>query len=86
MLGSGLVLVTDAISAAGLEEGNHRIGDLEINIRNNCAYILGTNTLCGSILPLNKCVNLFDEFNSEYLTYLPSSSAAAAVRLKPLGF
>ncbi|XP_065221555.1 N-acetylglucosamine-6-phosphate deacetylase [Planococcus citri] len=59
----GLVLVTDAISAAGLEEGNHRIGDLEINIRDNCAYIMGTNTLCGSILPLNKCVNLFDQFN-----------------------
>ncbi|XKL64746.1 hypothetical protein PGB90_004832 [Kerria lacca] len=58
----GLILVTDAISALGLHEGVHRIGELEIEIKENCAHIVGTNTLCGSILPLNKCVKLFDEY------------------------
>lgn len=51
----------------GLSKGVHRIGELEINITDSCAYILGTNTLCGSILPLNQCVKLFDEYNGEYI-------------------
>lgn len=57
----GLVLVTDAISAMGLEEGTHRIGQLAIEIREGKAFICGTNTLCGSIATMNKCVQLFQE-------------------------
>lgn len=63
---AGLILVTDAISALGLHEGIHRIGELEIEIKNNCAYISGTNTLCGSMLPLNGCVRLLDEFTRKF--------------------
>ncbi len=62
----GLILVTDAVSALGLKDGVHHIGELEIEVKNNCAHILGTNTLCGSILPLNKCVRLFDKFTGTF--------------------
>lgn len=54
----GLVVVTDAISALGLKEGKHRIGQLEIEIRNNKAYIAHTDTLCGSIANTNEAVKL----------------------------
>ncbi|XP_050299779.1 N-acetylglucosamine-6-phosphate deacetylase [Anthonomus grandis grandis] len=52
----GLVLVTDAISALGLQAGKHKIGQLDIEIRDNKAYIAHTNTLCGSIAPMITCV------------------------------
>lgn len=67
---TGLVLVTDAISALGLTEGIHQIGNLDIEIKNDCAYILGTETLCGSITPLNKCVKLFGDYCSKYFLLL----------------
>ncbi|KYQ57820.1 Putative N-acetylglucosamine-6-phosphate deacetylase [Trachymyrmex zeteki] len=57
----GLVLVTDAISALGLEEGIHQLGQFKIEIRKGCAYIAETNTLCGSITELSKCVRHFKE-------------------------
>ncbi|GJQ75095.1 hypothetical protein Trydic_g9707 [Trypoxylus dichotomus] len=56
---SGLVLVTDAISAMGLEEGKHTIGQFEIEIREGKAFVAGTNTLCGSIATMNECVKIF---------------------------
>ncbi|XP_034239717.1 N-acetylglucosamine-6-phosphate deacetylase [Thrips palmi] len=57
----GLVLVTDAISALGLEEGTHKIGQYTIEIRDQKAFIAGTNTLCGSIANMIECVKHFKE-------------------------
>ncbi|CAG2111430.1 unnamed protein product, partial [Medioppia subpectinata] len=54
---TGMVLVSDAISAAGLESGKHKIGVQEIEIKDKTkAFIAGTNTLCGSIAALDYCV------------------------------
>ncbi|KAJ1525781.1 hypothetical protein ONE63_008986 [Megalurothrips usitatus] len=55
----GLVLVTDAISALGLEAGTHNIGQLRMEVRDQKAYIAGTNTLCGSIATMIECVKNF---------------------------
>lgn len=60
----GIILVTDAISAMGLEEGRHRIGQFEIEVRAGKAYIAGTETLCGSIAPMNECVRFFKKATS----------------------
>lgn len=57
----GLVLVTDAISALGLKDGIHQLGQQEIEVRNGKAYIAGTNTLCGSIANMSECVQFFKE-------------------------
>lgn len=53
--------MTDAISALGLEEGTHNIGQYSIEIRDQKAYIAGTNTLCGSIANMTECVKHFKE-------------------------
>ncbi|KAK9753517.1 Amidohydrolase family [Popillia japonica] len=58
---NGLVLVTDAISALGLEEGKHTIGQFEVEIREGKAFVAGTNTLCGSIATMTECVKIFKE-------------------------
>ncbi|XP_043468812.1 N-acetylglucosamine-6-phosphate deacetylase [Leptopilina heterotoma] len=57
----GLVLVTDAISALGLKDGIHKLGQLEIEVRHSRAYIAGTDTLCGSIANMSECVQFFKE-------------------------
>lgn len=57
----GLILVTDAISALGLEQGVHKFGQFEIEIQGDSAYIAGTDTLCGSIASIPQCVKNFKE-------------------------
>ncbi|XP_033743996.1 N-acetylglucosamine-6-phosphate deacetylase-like isoform X2 [Pecten maximus] len=52
----GLVLVTDAIPAMGLLAGKHQIGSQTVEIKGKRAVIAGTNTLCGSIVTMDKCV------------------------------
>lgn len=62
---AGLVLVTDAISGMGLAEGKHTIGQFEIEVRENKAFVAGTNTLCGSIATMNECVKIFKKSTGE---------------------
>lgn len=62
---TGLILVTDAISAMGLAEGRHRIGQMEIEVRGGKAYVANTNTLCGSIAPMDECVKIFKKSTSK---------------------
>ncbi|CAN8012413.1 unnamed protein product, partial [Ixodes pacificus] len=44
---AGLTLVTDAMSAMGLEAGVHFIGENKVEIVGKRAVIAGTSTLCG---------------------------------------
>lgn len=53
--------MTDAISALGLEEGEHTIGQLKLEVRNKRAFIAGTDTLCGSIASMIECIKFFIE-------------------------
>lgn len=64
---NGLVLVTDAISALGLSEGKHFIGQMAVEIFGNQCFIAGTKTLCGSISQLNECVKIFHEATGNFL-------------------
>lgn len=52
----GLTLVTDAMSAMGLEAGVHFIGENKVEILGKRAVIAGTTTLCGSIATMDFCV------------------------------
>lgn len=60
----GLILVTDAISALGLDPGTYRLGQYSIEVRAGKAYVSGTNTLCGSIAPLDECIRIFKRASS----------------------
>ncbi|CAG02276.1 unnamed protein product, partial [Tetraodon nigroviridis] len=56
---SGLVLVTDAITAMGLPPGRHSLGQQVIEIQGLHAYVAGTDTLSGSIATMDMCVRHF---------------------------
>lgn len=53
--------MSDAISALGLAEGRHYIGQMSIDVRNGKAFVAGTDTLCGSTAALDYCVKVFHE-------------------------
>lgn len=56
----GLILVTDAVAPLGLQSDQvHRLGTNMIEIKGHRAYINGTDTLCGSIAPLDACIRRF---------------------------
>lgn len=57
----GLILVTDAISALGLQDGIHYIGQMDVEVRGIKAFIAGTETLCGSIAPMDECIRIFQK-------------------------
>lgn len=62
----GLVLVTDAISAIGLPDGIHYLGDKQIEVKNSMAYIANANTLCGSVTSLDECMRYFIKSTSKF--------------------
>lgn len=63
---NGIIIVTDAISALGLEDGEHHIGQMLIKIEKGRAVISGTDTLCGSIASMDECVRIFKQSTGAY--------------------
>lgn len=57
----GLFLVTDAVEALGLPTGIYRLGSMEVEVTEQTAYILGTKTIAGSILSMDKAVQYFQK-------------------------
>lgn len=55
----GLILVTDAISALGLEPGHYRLGDQDVEVTHSSAVLAGTETLCGAIATQDRCIRNF---------------------------
>lgn len=81
-----MILVTDAISALGLEDGRHKIGLHEIEIKSNKAFIAGTTTLCGSICSMNECVKIFQretDCTKEYALEAASLHPAQVMGIVP---
>ena len=58
----GCVLVTDAMSAMGLGDGTHALGDMSVNIKGDRATLTGTDTLAGSVVTMDTCVRRFKQF------------------------
>jgi N-acetylglucosamine-6-phosphate deacetylase len=49
-----IVLVTDAMAAAGAADGDYILGTLSVEVRDSVARIAGTDTIAGSTLTLSK--------------------------------
>ena len=43
----GIVLVTDAMAAMDLPDGEHRLGQMTIDVKNGAARLVGKHTLAG---------------------------------------
>lgn len=53
-----VVLVTDAMAAAGCEDGAYVLGELPVEVVDGIAHIAGTDTIAGSTLTLAKAVKI----------------------------
>lgn len=53
-----VVLVTDAMAAAGCDDGSYVLGDLPVEVVDGIAHIAGTNTIAGSTLTLSRAVQV----------------------------
>jgi N-acetylglucosamine-6-phosphate deacetylase len=53
-----VVLVSDAMAAAGAGDGSYVLGGLEVEVRGGRAVIAGTETLAGSTLTLDRAVEV----------------------------
>jgi N-acetylglucosamine-6-phosphate deacetylase len=60
------LLVTDAMSAAGMPDGKYWLGELEVRVKNG-RCIIGDDTLAGSTLTLDQGMRNFMEFTGASL-------------------
>ncbi len=51
-----VALITDAMAAAGSHDGTYAIGSLEVEVRDGVAHLIGTNSLAGSTLVLDRAL------------------------------
>ena len=69
----GAILVTDAMSALGLPDGIHKLGDSKLEIQSTPfdgmrfvkkAVLKGTDTLAGAVVSMIDCVRNFRDFTN----------------------
>lgn len=58
------ILVTDAMSATGMPDGNYRLGELEVRVKDG-KCVIGEDTLAGSTLTMDRAVRNFAEFTCQ---------------------
>jgi N-acetylglucosamine-6-phosphate deacetylase len=74
--GDGLILVTDAISAAGLGDGDYRLGGLEVTVKGGVARLKANGQLAGSTLTM---IRAFRYMVREIGLSLPQASRLASL-------
>jgi N-acetylglucosamine-6-phosphate deacetylase len=76
--GAGRVTaVTDAMAAAGMPDGEYRLGELAVTVTGGAAYLTGTRTLAGSTLTMDAALRRLIECG------LLMGDAAAALATTP---
>ena len=59
-----IILVTDAMSAAGASDGDYKIGALDVQVADGVAKLISTGSLAGSTLTMDNAYDrLVNEFN-----------------------
>ena len=74
-----VALVTDAMSAAGLGDGEYQLGGLDVEVRSGKPTLKGTDTLAGSTLTLDRAVDVVTAAGVE------KKEAVAAASTVPAG-
>ena len=79
-----LVAVTDAMSAAGLGDGEYKIGALSVKVNSGVAKLAGTTTLAGSTLTMLKAfMNFFQLVGFEQAVKFTSINPSKILGINP---
>ncbi len=71
----GTMLVTDAIEATGLPDGDYRLGDRRVEVRDGRATLPGHDTIAGSTLTMDRALRNLIAFTG---ASVPDAAAMAA--------
>lgn len=55
--GERIALITDAMSAAGIGDGNYRIGGLDVDVKSGVARLVSNGSLAGSTLTMDQAIS-----------------------------
>lgn len=73
-----IALVTDAMSAAGLGDGEYQLGGLAVHVRSGRPVLHGTDTLAGSTLTLDRAVEVVSEAGVDHDVAVAAASTVPA--------
>ena len=74
------MLITDAMTAAGMPDGNYKLGELDVRVVDG-KCILDENTLAGSTLTLDRAVRNFAEFTGATIDDLSKLASRNPARM-----
>lgn len=74
----GLILVSDGVAGLGLPVGHYTLGGQKVEMRQNAAFLSGSNTLAGSLTGMDQAVR-----NLYHITGCSIAEAVAAAALRP---
>jgi len=74
------MLITDAMSAAGMPDGNYKLGELDVRVVNG-KCIIGEDTLAGSTLTLDRAVRNFAQFTGATIDDLSKLASRNPARM-----
>nr|CAD2196261.1 unnamed protein product [Meloidogyne enterolobii] len=83
---NGAMLVTDGISALGLNEGKHLLGNKIIKVEGRKATVDGTDILAGSVASMIDCIKLFSSCIEKRHENRGFASALKAATYTPANF
>lgn len=74
-----IILITDAMSAAGGSDGKYTIGDLEVEVKNSIARLTSNGALAGSTLTMEEAfLNFINKDGADLVTAVHASSTLPA--------
>lgn len=82
------ILVTDAMSAAGCDDGKYLIGELEVEVKDSLARLVSNGALAGSTLTMERAfINFINKDGVDLIDAVHASSTLAAevLGLKDVG-
>ena len=83
-----IILITDAMSAAGGDDGKYVIGDLEVEVKDSIARLVSNGALAGSTLTMDRAFTNFINKDSVQIVdavHASSTRAAQVFGLKNVG-
>jgi N-acetylglucosamine-6-phosphate deacetylase len=82
------ILITDAMSAAGGDDGKYAIGELDVEVKDGIARLTSNGALAGSTLTMEKAfLNFINKDGADLLSAVHASSTlpAKVLGLKDVG-